>query len=86
MICRQGMITKADVGAIRIFDRETRFEVAEQAADGFLTAVRRLERGEVRIEPLPQDGREGQQEGRVRHGPPRQFRGDRRPPRADRAA
>lgn len=98
MICRQGMITKAEIGAIRIFDRETRFEVAEQAVDGFMTAIRRLERGEVRIEQMPLDGhrhdvhrpdghsRDGHIEGAVRRTPPRQNRTDQRPPRTGRAA
>ncbi|BBK43472.1 DEAD/DEAH box helicase [Allostella vacuolata] len=54
MICRQGMITKQDIGAIRIFDRETKFEVDEQVAENFLLAIRRVDRGEVRIEPVPE--------------------------------
>ena len=27
MICRRGHLTKADIGAIRVFQRETRFQI-----------------------------------------------------------
>ena len=52
IICRLGHVTKKEVGAIRIFDRETRFEIAEHAAGRFKAALRQS-RGEeeVRIEP-----------------------------------
>jgi ATP-dependent RNA helicase DeaD len=39
VICRRGNVTKGDIGAIRIFDRETTVEIAENAAAGFLAAV-----------------------------------------------
>jgi ATP-dependent RNA helicase DeaD len=49
-ICRQGKVTKADVGAIRIADDETRFEVNEDAAPHFAESVRAVTSGEIRIE------------------------------------
>lgn len=49
-ICRQGKITKADVGAIRIFDDETRFEVNEDAAPRFLESVAKVTAGDIHIE------------------------------------
>ncbi len=52
MICRMGKITKPDIGAIRIFDRDTKFEVNEAVAKRFLAAVMAVEKPEVRIEPL----------------------------------
>jgi len=52
MICRMGKITKPDIGAIRIFDRETKFEVNEAVAKRFQAAVQQVEKPEVRIEPL----------------------------------
>lgn len=52
MICRQGKITKAEIGTIRIFERETKFEIEEGAADRFMAAIRQIERADVRIEPL----------------------------------
>src|SRR5690606_23702958 len=62
MICRQGDVTKQEIGTIRIFDRETRFEIAEDAAPAFIEAVRKTPKGEARIElvddvaKLPSDG------------------------------
>ena len=50
IICRQGGITKSEIGAIRIFERETKFEVAHPAAAGFAEAVRAANE-EPRIEP-----------------------------------
>jgi ATP-dependent RNA helicase DeaD len=62
MICRQGDVTKQEIGTIRIFDRETRFEIAEDVAPAFIEAVRKTPKGEARIElvhdvaTLPSDG------------------------------
>ena len=52
LICRQGRIAKPDVGAIRILERETRFEIDATVADRFLAAVRQVQNPEGRIEPL----------------------------------
>ena len=54
IICRLGHVTKKEIGAIRIFDRETKFEIAAETAERFSAALRRS-RGEedVRIEPAP---------------------------------
>ncbi|OJU09617.1 MAG: hypothetical protein BGN86_13025 [Caulobacterales bacterium 68-7] len=35
LICRQGHVTKADIGLIKIFDRDTRFEILPEAAARF---------------------------------------------------
>lgn len=54
-LCRRGHITKREVGAIRIFDRETRFEIPRVVASKFSAALRRTEGGDdVSIEPLPE--------------------------------
>ncbi|EME70687.1 superfamily II DNA/RNA helicase [Paramagnetospirillum caucaseum] len=58
MICRQGKITKAEIGAIRIFERETRFEIDAATADRFATALRQIEKAEVRIERLAEHASE----------------------------
>jgi ATP-dependent RNA helicase DeaD len=50
-ICRQGKVTKPDIGAIRIFDDETRFEINEDAAGRFAEAIRSAKGSEIRIEP-----------------------------------
>ena len=52
MICRQGGVTKREIGAIRIFDHETRVEVAGDVSESFLASVRQVPKGEVRIEPM----------------------------------
>jgi ATP-dependent RNA helicase DeaD len=51
LICRLGGVTKADIGAIRIFDTDTRFEIMGGTADRFAAAVRHAGEGEARIEP-----------------------------------
>ncbi len=55
MLCRRGGITKGDIGAIRIFDRETKFEVRDGAAHKFAETIRR--RPESR--PTDRTGRRG---------------------------
>jgi ATP-dependent RNA helicase DeaD len=46
-------VTKNEVGVIRIFDRETTFEIAEAHAPRFMSSVRRSTNDEdIRIEPF----------------------------------
>jgi ATP-dependent RNA helicase DeaD len=53
IICRLGHVTKNEVGVIRIFDRETTFEIAEVHAPRFMSSVRRSTNDEdIRIEPF----------------------------------
>jgi ATP-dependent RNA helicase DeaD len=52
MICRKGKITKADIGAIRIFDDETKFEINEDVAAQFAQEVRHAKSGDGTITPL----------------------------------
>ncbi len=53
MICRAGELTKADIGSIRIFDNETKFEVTPAAAPAFAEAIKkRHSRENIAIEPL----------------------------------
>ena len=40
LICRAGDVTKAEIGSIKIFDRDTRFQIAAEFAEQFETAVR----------------------------------------------
>ncbi len=40
LICRAGSITKAEIGAIKIHDRDTRFEVVAEYADSFAQAIK----------------------------------------------
>ncbi|MGU3493300.1 DEAD/DEAH box helicase [Xanthobacteraceae bacterium A53D] len=69
LICRRGGLTKADIGAIRIFDNETIFEIAEPLAEGFLASARATEAGDYPIGP-----HDGSQPER-RSAPPRPSHG-----------
>lgn len=51
MICRLGRVTKKDIGVIRIFDRDTRFEISAPLAARFAAAAAKTADEEVRIEP-----------------------------------
>jgi ATP-dependent RNA helicase DeaD len=56
-ICRQGELTKKDVGAIRVFEMETLFQVDPAAAPKFTILVSERKKGGVRISPaLDQSG------------------------------
>ncbi len=50
-ICRQGEITKREIGSIRIFDHETKFEVDAKVADKFAELIQRPSKGGVFIGP-----------------------------------
>ena len=50
MLCRRGQVTRQAIGAIRIFDRETRVEIAAETAEAFGQAVTASAAGEVSIE------------------------------------
>jgi ATP-dependent RNA helicase DeaD len=52
MLCRKGDITKQDIGVIRIFDKETQFEVAEAVAARFAANMRRPGGEPVRVERM----------------------------------
>ncbi len=61
LLCRLGGITKRDIGAIRIFDTDTRFEISRGAAPGFAAAVAGAPASEPRITeagqgPMPPRG------------------------------
>ena len=40
LICRAGGVTKTEIGAIKIFERDTRFEILAEAADQFADVAR----------------------------------------------
>jgi ATP-dependent RNA helicase DeaD len=56
LLCRLGGITKQEIGAIRIFDRETKFEIAAHAAEGFAAAVHAAENNDLIIGPTTPPG------------------------------
>jgi ATP-dependent RNA helicase DeaD len=56
-ICRQGEVTKKEIGAIRVFEMETLFQVDPAAAPKFTILVSERKKGGVRISPaLDQSG------------------------------
>jgi ATP-dependent RNA helicase DeaD len=56
-ICRQGEVTKKDIGAIRVFEMETLFQVDPAIAPKFTILVSERKKGGVRISPaLDQTG------------------------------
>jgi ATP-dependent RNA helicase DeaD len=82
MICRLGHVTKPVIGAIRIFDRETKFEIARTAADKFREAIKATAEDDIKIEPAGPPGerpshdgakpvRRPKFEGKRTDGPPR---------------
>jgi ATP-dependent RNA helicase DeaD len=75
LICRLGHVTKKDIGEIRIFDRETKFEIAGAAAERFREAAKAAAKeGDIKVEPAspapPKGARSGPRPGPPRHGPP----------------
>lgn len=49
LLCRAGNVTKAEIGAIKIFERDTRFQIAAEFADQFDEAGRTMKPNEGRI-------------------------------------
>jgi len=55
MICRRGHVTKNDIGAIRVFERETRFQIKAEALERFEVAAAKGEGDGGRITRLDAD-------------------------------
>jgi ATP-dependent RNA helicase DeaD len=51
LICRLGGITKQEIGAIRIFDRETKFEILAEAAESFAASAANAPGNDVVLSP-----------------------------------
>ncbi|BCJ92069.1 DEAD/DEAH box helicase [Terrihabitans soli] len=87
LICRRGNVTRQDIGAIRIFDRETKFEVSAAAAARFAHAVRKSD-GDIDIQPLADKSASAPAPSHAPHRKPGKRQrpdGDHRPPRKDAA-
>ncbi len=50
MLCRKGGVTRADIGAIRIFPKDSRVEIAAAVAEAFLQNMRKPGGDAIRIE------------------------------------
>jgi ATP-dependent RNA helicase DeaD len=59
MICRRGGIDKNDIGAIRIYQSITEFEISGKAAESFAAKVQGPDKDDIHIERLP-DGPRGE--------------------------
>jgi len=51
VICRLGHVTKKEIGSIKIFDNETKFQIAKSHAAKFASAARKTNDEDIRIEP-----------------------------------
>lgn len=49
LICKSGDVSKSEIGSIKIFDRDTRFQIAAEHADRFEAAVRVAKKKEGQI-------------------------------------
>jgi len=61
MICRRGGIDKSDIGAIRVMDTTSEFEISARAAESFAVKIRRPDKEDnIRIQALagPSPGEE----------------------------
>ncbi|HEY8573471.1 DEAD/DEAH box helicase [Phenylobacterium sp.] len=75
LICRVGHVTKKDIGEIRIFDRETKFEISAEAEPKFRQAIKAAkDAGDMRVEPAgapgPKEPRSAPRGAPKRRGPP----------------
>ncbi|HYC74587.1 DEAD/DEAH box helicase [Brevundimonas sp.] len=87
LICRLGHVTKRDVGSIKIFDRETKFEITKDAEAKFRTALTQPNDDGVTIQDAvaPSPGEKSLRKWDKADGGDRPERGDKpfRKPRAD---
>jgi ATP-dependent RNA helicase DeaD len=89
MICRRGHVTKGEIGAIRIFERETRFQIVGSMAEQFATVAAKgggdggnIERLDDDAPPPPRDRSQSASRHRAmsegatneRYGQPRERR------------
>ncbi|QZN99488.1 DEAD/DEAH box helicase [Chenggangzhangella methanolivorans] len=92
MLCRRGGVTRDEIGAIRIFDRETKVGIAAEAAERFAAAALGTEKGDVVISRRrrraggsaasePKLGAEHRRHRKRSASSPRPAQGRRRPPR-----
>ena len=76
MICRRGGIKKGDIGAIKIMDTTTEFQISERVAESFAAKVKRPDKEDsIRIEPMA-DAPQQQARSEERSHAPRRARDD----------
>jgi len=85
IICRLGHVTKKEIGSIKIFDRESKFQIAKSHASKFAAAVRKTNDEDIRIEPA--DAPHGKSwDGPAPKGPKGRGDSERKSPRESRHA
>ena len=58
LLCRFGGVSKRDIGTIRIFDHQTKFEIHQDCTEGFITAAQQKRDDGVIVQPAtPPSGR-----------------------------
>jgi ATP-dependent RNA helicase DeaD len=82
LICRLGHITKKDIGSIRIFDYDTKFEISAEAEVKFGAAVQATVRDDVTITPTTAPAARDASGPRKEYAP-RPPRDDNDPPRRE---
>ncbi|OKO67860.1 DEAD/DEAH box helicase [Bradyrhizobium sp. AS23.2] len=76
MICRRGGIDKRDIGAIKIMDTTTEFEISERVAESFAAKIKRPDKEDsIRIEPMV-DAPQRREPSEERPHPPRREAGE----------
>nr|WP_246571564.1 DEAD/DEAH box helicase [Bradyrhizobium liaoningense] len=84
MICRRGGIDKRDIGAIKIMDTTTEFEISERVAESFAAKIKRPDKEDsIRIEPMA-DAPQRQEAPRERSRAPQREAGAHHERRDDR--
>lgn len=68
-ICRVGHVTKRDIGSIKIFERETKFEITREAEAKFAAAVAQATEDGIKVEPAVAPGPKDKPVGRWDKGP-----------------
>ncbi|WP_132252363.1 DEAD/DEAH box helicase [Methylobacterium segetis] len=63
LLTRRGGVDRQEIGAIRIFERETKFEVRGGAASRFAAAFARNGSPEIQVEPLAAEGAPAERRG-----------------------
>lgn len=86
MICRRGGIDKRDIGAIKIMDTTTEFEISERVAESFAAKIKRPDKEDsIRIEPMADVSQRQESLEERTHAPRREGRdSDHRERRDDR--
>ncbi|MDP1738422.1 MAG: DEAD/DEAH box helicase [Caulobacter sp.] len=51
LICRLGHVTKKDIGQIRIFDSETKFQISEEMSPRFAEAIKATAAEDIKVTP-----------------------------------